>query len=104
MAVEVGDGAVDIVVELRELVHVFPYALVGGVEDVRTVLVHVDAVDLLGVDVARDVLALVDDQAALARLLRLVGKHRARQTGADNKVIVLGHLILHNNSNALRLS
>ena len=46
-------------------------------KDVRTVLVDVDPFDALGVDVAGDVRALVDDEDSLALLARFVGKNSA---------------------------
>ena len=60
-AAEVGDRRVDVVVELGEAVDVVPDVLHGGVEDVRAVAVDLDALDVLGVDVAGDVVAAVDD-------------------------------------------
>ncbi len=88
----VGHRAVGVAVELRELVHILPHRLVVGVEDVGTVAVDVDALHRLRVDVTRDVISLIDDEAALARLLGLVGKHCAVQTGTDDQVIILFHI------------
>ena len=91
LAVIVGDRAVGVAVELRELVDVLPHSLVVGVEDVGAVAVDVDALHLFGVDVACDMSALVDDEAAPAGLLGLMGKYRAVQAGANDKIIVLFH-------------
>ena len=74
VAMEVGDRRVDVVVELGEAVDVVPDVLHGGVEDVRSVAVDLDALDVLGVDVAGDVVAAVDDQDRLAGALGGVGK------------------------------
>ena len=84
-----GDRAVGVAVELRELVDVLPHSLVVGVEDVGAVAVDVDALHLFGVDVACDMTALVDDEAALAGFLGLMGKYRAVQASANDKIIVL---------------
>ena len=91
VAVEVGDRRVDVVVELGEAVDVVPDVLHGGVEDMRAVAVDLDALDVLGVDVAGDVVAAVDDQDRLAGALGGIGKDRARKAGTDDEVIVLGH-------------
>ena len=91
VAVEVGDRRVDVVVELGEAVDVVPDVLHGGVEDVRAVAVDLDALDVLGVDVAGDVAAAVDDQDRLAGALGGIGKDGTRKAGTDDKVIVLGH-------------
>lgn len=61
VAVEVGDRRVNVVVELGEAVDVVPDVLHGGVEDVRAVAVDLDALDVLGVDIAGDVIAAIDD-------------------------------------------
>ena len=61
VAVEVGDRRVDVVVELGEAADVVPDVLHGGVEDVGAVAVDLDALDVLGVDIAGDVFAAVDD-------------------------------------------
>ena len=57
----------------------------------RAVAVDLDALDVLSVDVAGDVVAAIDDQDRLAGALGDVGKDGARKAGADDKVIVLGH-------------
>ena len=55
------------------------------------VTVDLDALDVLGVDVAGDVIAAVDNQDRLAGALDGVGKDGARKAGTDDEVIVLGH-------------
>lgn len=52
------------------------------------VAVHLNAVDLLAVDISSDVAALLHDQAFLPRLLRLLGKDRTEQAGAYNQIII----------------
>ena len=92
VAAEVGHGRVHVVVELGEAVHVVPHVLHGRVEDVGAVPVDVDALHLLGVDVAGDVVAAVDDEDGLARLSRGIGEHGPGQAGSDDEVVVLGHV------------
>ena len=91
VAVEVGDRRVDVVVELGEAVDVVPDVPHGGVEDVGAVAVDLDALDVLGVDVAGDVAAAVDDQDRLAGAPGGIGEDGAGEAGADDEVIVLGH-------------
>ena len=91
VAVEVSNRRVDVVVEIGEAVDVVPDVLHGGVEDVRAVAVDLDALDVLGVDVAGDVVAAVDDQDRLAGTLGGIGEDGARKAGTDDEVIVLGH-------------
>ena len=61
---------VDVVRERREAVHVLPNAVVGRVEEVGTVTVHLDArlLFLFAVGVAADVVAAVDDDYLQAQL------------------------------------
>ena len=91
-AAEVGHGRVHVVVELGEAVDVVPDVRHRGVEDVGAILVDVDAIDLLGVDVACDVIAVVDDEDGLTGPLGGVGEHGAGQAGSDDEVVVLGHV------------
>lgn len=88
---EVGDRRVNVVVELGEAVDVVPDVLHRGVEDMCAVAVDLDALDVLGVDVAGDVVAPIDDQDRLAGALGGIGKDGARKAGTDDKVIELGH-------------
>ena len=55
------------------------------------VAVDLDVLDVLGVDVAGDVVAAVDDQDRLAGAPGGVGEDGAGEAGADDEVIVLGH-------------
>lgn len=91
VAVEVGDRRVDVIVELGKAVDVVPDVFHRGVEDVGAVTVDLDALDVLGIDVAGDVIAAVDNQDRLAGALSGIGKDGARKAGTDDEVIVLGH-------------
>ena len=57
-------------------------------ENVRTVLVHVDAFDLLGVHVAGDIRPLVDDKNRFARFLCLMCEYSTVKAGAYNQIII----------------
>ena len=87
----VGNGTVGIAVEGHYLVHVVPYLAVGGVEDMCAVFMHIDACDLLAIDVAAEMRTLVDDQASLALAVCLSGKHCSEQPGAHYQIIVFFH-------------
>ena len=91
LALVVGDGGVHVVVELGEAVHVVPDVLERRVEDVSAVFVNVDALDLLGVHVARDMRTAIDDEAALPELVRFVREHGAGEAGSHDEIVVLGH-------------
>ena len=90
LAVMGGVHAVHVVREARETVHVVPDALVGGVEQVRAVLVDLRAGLLvhIRVGVATDVIADVDDVHTGTRMLHRLLRHRqAEQARTDNHQI-----------------
>ncbi len=76
--------------ELGELPHVIPHPLVGGVEEMRAVLVHLDAgLRLgLGVGVPADMRTLFDDEHALVELAgHALGDRQAEKSGADDEEV-----------------
>lgn len=75
----VGDGAVRVAVEFYDGIHEVPHPLVAGMEDVRTVLVYVDSLDVFAIDVTAQLRALVDDEAFLARLVGAICKCRPKK-------------------------
>ena len=87
LAVVHGEDAVLVTGEFGELPHVVPYPLVRGVEEVGTVLVHLDAgLRLsLGVSVPADMRAPVDDEHPLAELRsHALGDRQTEESGADD--------------------
>ena len=72
--------------ELRQVLHDLVRV---GVEDVRTVFVHQDAGLVVVVEgVAGDVVALVDDEHALAHAVgETLCEHGPGQPGAHNKIV-----------------
>ena len=93
LPVVIGHGRIGIAVELRELSHVIPHFLIVGVEDVRAVFVDVDAFHFFRIDIACHLRTTVDDHHALSGFLCLVGKHCTEQSGTDNEIIYMFHLI-----------
>ena len=55
-----------------------------GVENVGAVFVHVNALHLFGVDIAGDMIALVDDKDGFPSGFGLLGEDGAVESGADN--------------------
>ena len=88
---EIRHRRVHVVVELGKAIHVLPDVLHRGVEDVGTVLVDVDPLNILGVDIARDVVASIDDEHRLPSLLRGIGEHGAGKARADDQIVKLLH-------------
>ncbi len=87
LAVVHGEDAVLVTGEVGELPHVVPYPLVRGVEEVGTVLVHLDAgLRLsLGVRVPADMRAPVDDEHPLSELRsHALGDRQTEEAGADD--------------------
>ena len=84
----VGNRRVCKAVELGKPGDIVPDLFVVGVEDVRTVFVDMDALHALGVDVARNVGALIHDQHGFAVGLGLMGEDGTVQAGADYQIII----------------
>ena len=84
----VGNGRVCKAVKLGKPGDVAPDLFVVGVEDVRTILMDVDTLDVLGVDIARNVGALIHDQHGFAVGLGLMGEDGTVQAGADYQIII----------------
>ena len=85
------EDAVLVIREVGEPVDVFPHPLVGGVEQVGAVLVHLDARLRLvfAVRVAADVAAFFHHQHAFAQLARrLLGHGEAEETRSNNNEVV----------------
>lgn len=75
----------------------------------RSILVHVDTLDVLAIDVATQVGALVYDETPLALLVGEMGEGGSEETGTYYKIVIyfIGHnylfeyliIILGNNNN-----
>ena len=91
----VGYRTVGISVELDDGIHKVPHLLVGGMEDVCTILVHIDSLDVFAINIASHMRALVNDQTFLACLSGEMGKCGTVEAGTDNEEIVLFHIFLY---------
>ena len=87
----VGKGTVGISVEGNDRVYEVPNGLVVGMEDVGTILMDVDAFDILAIDIAAQMWAFVYDEAFLALFPGLMGESSAKQAGTNNEIIVVFH-------------
>ena len=87
----VGKGTVGISVEGNDRVYEVPNGLVVGMEDVGTILMDVDAFDILAIDIAAQVWTFVYDEAFLALFPGLVSESGAKQAGTNNEIIVVFH-------------
>jgi hypothetical protein len=87
----IGDGRVDIVVELRKLVYIIPNLPVRGVENVGAVSVDSNAFYVLGVAVAANMAALFHHKALFTAPSSLMSEHCPEESGTDyQKIIVHG--------------
>ena len=87
-----GDGTVDILIEFRELLDILPDFLVGSVEDMRSVAVHMDTVSFFCINIAGDVAASVDHSARYTFILHFPCKNGAEKSRAYNKPAIM-HLL-----------
>ena len=93
----VGNRRVHKAVELGKPGDIVPDLFVVGVEDVRTILMDVDTLDVLGINVARNVGALIHDQHGFSVDLGLMGEDGTVQTGADYQIIIHIAVLLYFN-------
>ena len=80
---------IGIAVKFREPVYILPDTPVIGMENVGTVAVNLNALHVLGVDIAADVAALVDYQHGFPGLAHLLSKRRAVQARADDQIVIV---------------
>ena len=82
-----GYRRIDVVVELRILVHILPDLLVRRMEDVSPVFVNIYIIPSGRIDIAADMIALVDHNRRLASLAGFICKNGAIQAGPDHQVV-----------------
>ena len=58
-----------------------------------TIAMHIDALDLFGVDIAGNMITAIDNEAFLPKLFRFMSKNSTRKTCTYNKIIVLRHAV-----------
>jgi len=69
-------------VKLRELVHITPDLFIIRMENMRAILVNLDALYRLCIHISCNIRAAVNYQNLLARFLRLMGEYGTVETGA----------------------
>ena len=82
----IGNGAVGIAVHVNEAMHIPPQGIIVSVENMRPILMDVDAVHQPGIHVAAHMRALFQHQTAFARVQQLAGDGRPGEAGADDQV------------------
>jgi hypothetical protein len=87
-----GYGGIDKPVEFDKGIHVFPYAVVVGVENMGTVPVYVDSIHILAPGIPASMWPPVDDQAGFTPFFDLVRRHCPEQTRSNNKKIIFIHI------------
>ena len=75
MAFVVGKRFVGEAVEWYDRVDKIPHFDIGCMENVRSILVHIDACDVFAIEVATDVRPAVNDKTLFAILSGLIGEH-----------------------------
>lgn len=74
LALEVGNRIQSEAVEIHELVHEIPYFPTFSMEDMRTIFVNIDTLNILTIHISSDMAALVDNKATLPCLSSKVGE------------------------------
>ena len=82
---------IDIIIELRKLIHIIPDLPVRSMKDVRAVFVHMDPFNILTVNISRNMVPAVDDQAAFPFPAEFIRHHSAVQARSYDQIIILFH-------------
>lgn len=64
-------------------------------ENMGPILVHMDALNVLRIHVSANLGTFVNNQHAPSSPLCFMGKNRAKETGADDKIIIMVHLLTY---------
>ena len=75
-------------VKLRKLVYIVPYFPVVGVENMRSILVYMNALYILRVNITGNVRPLVDHQHGFSMFFCLMSKHRPVKSCSYYQIIV----------------
>ena len=57
-------------------------------ENMRAILMHLNAVDILRINISSDMIPLINDQTAFSLFGHFRSKHRTIQSGAHNQVVI----------------
>ena len=94
LALIVSNRRIRITVKLHNGVHKVPHLLIGCMEDMCPILMHIDTLNVLTIDVAAQMRTLVYHQTLLTHLLCPIGKRSAEQSGTHYQIIVF-HFFHH---------
>ena len=97
LPVVVRHGTIGEPVELHNGIDELPHLFVGGMEDVRAIFVHVDALCVLAEQVAAELPTLVNHQAPFAAPHSEISERRAIQPRANDEIVVFHFLSRRNN-------
>ena len=75
-------------VERDKAVDIIPHLLVTGMEYVWAVFMYCDTINILAIDIAPKVGALVYHKASLATPMGKIGKGGSKKTGTDYEIII----------------
>ena len=85
----IGNGRIGIAVKFRKLVDIIPCLPAVGMENMSAIAVNLNALYLLGVDIAANVTAPLQHQNGLSIFLHLLGKCRAIKPRTHHKIIIM---------------
>ena len=86
---EVGYGRVCETVERRKAVYISPYFRIVGMENMRTITMDEDSVDLFGMNIAGNMRPSVNHEDFFSAVSCFTGKDSTVKAGTDDQVIIL---------------
>lgn len=84
----IGDRRIGVAIELDNRIHKIPNLFIRGMEDMGTIFMDIDALDVLAIDIAAKMRTLVDDKAALPPAMSHTGESGTIDASSNNQMVV----------------
>ena len=78
-------------VKFRKPVYIIPYVLIRCMENMCSVLMHMDSFHIFTINISRYMIPLVDYETGLSFFSKLICHNRAVQSCADDQIIIFFH-------------
>ena len=79
---------IDVIVEICQRIDIVPHFPVRCMENMGTILMHLDSMLLFRINIARNMVSFFYYQTGFPRFFHLMGKHAAKQPRAHDQIII----------------
>ena len=91
LAFIIGHRRVGVAVELNDGIDEIPHLLIGSMEDMRPIFMHIDALNILTIDISAQMWSLIYYQTSFALLMSQMGECGSKEAGTNDEIIILLH-------------